>query len=318
MSDQAKFGEPMLGKSYVSLLDLVEAIACQIAISDEAVDAYRDTSKDQDAFTTMLNRWPVKTGFQRSEGATIFIRHLANGPTGEAPRWFDVSLGFPLVREHIREEGMTELARMVKWAENYKRWYSSLRWYNPNDGKSHETPQELDLMPRVRLIGFDRAELIQFLDRNHIKHCLRAIPDTDDHGEESQSARVTASDASTQNLPHGTEVERGANSLKGAHQGQHLAAVGAANTVETKVPNFRGVLADVLLQAWENAKRRRSTHAIFAKLVELARQEPRQHPLIDATQDGHIVKYYDEQGVQQDFTIADMKSRMRAIPKSGT
>lgn len=191
MSDQANFGKPLLGESFVSLLDAVETIACQIQMSDPYVDSYRDTKLDENEFVTMLNRWPVKTGFQRSEAANIFIRHLANGPAAQRPRWFDTVLGFPLADEKIAGEGMTELARMARWAENYKRWYSSLRWHQPNVETTEETSPAFELLPRVGQIGFDRNELIHFLNHNHIKHCLGEVI------SESESA-ITESPEPTQ------------------------------------------------------------------------------------------------------------------------
>ena len=177
MSDQINYGEPLLGREFISLLDAVENVACQIPMNDAYVDAHRDTSKDKVngeavAFLVMLNRWPVKMGFQQSEAAKIFLQQIFNAPVEQRPRWFDTVVGFAVVDDQVASEGKAELVRMVNWAENYKRWYSSQRWHGPATSQETEAQWAFEPIPRVRQIGFYRSELIRFLDRGEIKHCL--------------------------------------------------------------------------------------------------------------------------------------------------
>jgi hypothetical protein len=191
--------------NFISLFDAIEAVARRVEIANETVDAYRDTDGDVDAFTTTLNRWPVKTIFQRSAAATQLIQRLANGPAHERPRWFDTTLGFPLVRDVVAEEGMTELALMVRWAENHKRQFSARnmgrRWGAADLGAEYKQPinPEPDPfeIPRIREIGFDCDELIRFLDRNGISYYLQSRS-----GRQSDTAAdlgvVTESDADRQ------------------------------------------------------------------------------------------------------------------------
>ena len=172
---------------FISLFEVIDKVRVRILMSEvdhDTIDDYRDLSKDTSDFSTKLNHCEVQGVFQTSRAAFKLIECLSNAPSSQRPRWFDkAEFGYPLCSDGV--DGMAELTGWAHSERNYKKQYDrnrkrSLVFAVPEMVEeplvvsqtvfaAHD-PCELS---RVCQIGFDRDELIKFLDINDIAYlCL--------------------------------------------------------------------------------------------------------------------------------------------------
>ncbi|MCS3399381.1 hypothetical protein [Burkholderia thailandensis] len=281
-------------RNFLSLSETIQMVANCIQISDDELDlvVLPDSELgDVAAFEARVAATSLKQLFRTSRAADILGLNIANTPAGHRLRWFDVTTGRGETywqSAAARDEGLALLADMAKWessareAQRRQAMFNSSRW-SAHEPASAPRFRDLPTTPRIRLIGFDPDELIDFLLTRQIPNTLvAALPFSE--VRESAPAQIPTSAVSRAERP----------------------------------PKFRGPLAATLAMAWQIAHDRDSPHSMLHALVELAQRKPPPRPLHSATDDGQEVKWVNDEGEIQIFTIKDMQSRMRVIRKTNT
>lgn len=136
-------------------------------------------------FSEVTHRFKVEminnlflSAFRTSEAAAALDQYLHNElPHG--PRWFDRGeTGRPKFSEAAREEAMPLLVHMSRYFDRYVSAYRSGRFdtwpisdeIEFNQGK-FRNPADVQ---RLNEVGFERTELVSFLDRNGIPHSFHS------------------------------------------------------------------------------------------------------------------------------------------------
>lgn len=171
-----------LFRNFISLSDVVGIVANCIAVNDITLDSCAPVTGPEDdagAFEKGLENASKRRLHQTSRAAEKLGAAIANTANGQRLRWFDVTLGNG--DEYWQSaaacnEGLALLADMAKWeraAEEAQRTRARMggsRWAEP----APEPARFLDMptMPRIRLIGFDPDELVDFLLDQQIPNSL--------------------------------------------------------------------------------------------------------------------------------------------------
>lgn len=125
-----------------------------------------------------LNRL-FQTAFRESRAAAALDEYLHNAhAAGDGPRWFDwEETGRPKISDTARSEALDMLVHMSRWIHRHVKAF--------RDGQFDEWPQVRKVprhdgkyknegdSDRLRNIGFDRMEIIRFMDFHGILHTLR-------------------------------------------------------------------------------------------------------------------------------------------------
>ncbi|WP_155121868.1 MULTISPECIES: hypothetical protein [Burkholderia cepacia complex] len=171
-----------LFRNFISLSDVIGVVANSIAVDDINLDSRAHCAGFDDDAGAFENRFETASKrrlYQTSRAAERLGAAIANTANGQRLRWFDVTLGngdMYWQSAAACNEGLTLLADMAKWvraAEEAQRRHARLagsRWAEP----AQEPARFLDLptLPRIRLIGFDPDELVDFLLDQQIPNSL--------------------------------------------------------------------------------------------------------------------------------------------------
>ncbi|WP_405124609.1 hypothetical protein [Ralstonia pseudosolanacearum] len=282
---------------FLSLFDTLNIVARRIEVQDEELDLDLHPRSDTDEAATYLRRLrmgAIRNIYETSRAADLLGASIANASAEQRPKWFDVTLGrgTPWQSDEAGREGMALLAAAARWEYDYREAQRQLDQFGGSrwapDASEHAIGDARIVdhvkMPRERQLGFDRQEILNFLITRQISNSLVS--------------------------PHSAARERA----------QTLSAQDAAKNSASRQarPQFRGPLSEALKIAWQNARDRSDASSVFAELVKIARSESRMDPLTEATEDGQEVKWLAEDGTFKIFTVKDMRSRMRAVPKGTT
>ncbi|WP_147299623.1 hypothetical protein [Cupriavidus taiwanensis] len=173
--------------NFVSLSDVVRAIAPRVDVAEEEVELYSAQPANDGPLWEMLARRPARQCFQESRAAIQLLECLFK--TSAGPRWFDTVLrGYPLQSEDARKEGRDELVRFVNQEQEFKASVERMRspfarWHDRRFDGENQPARALDYpkMRRSNEIGFDRTELISYLVDNGVSYSpqLLAPPRTE-------------------------------------------------------------------------------------------------------------------------------------------
>jgi len=122
----------------------------------------------------------------------------------DAPDWYDWGqTRWPKVSTVARTEGLAKLVHMSRYFDRYAKAYQSGRfdnWPRLSDIQSHEGKYERpEDAQRLREIGFDRNELIEYLDKIGIPHTLGEVCSVAENVQQSASDNVPFEMASDSN-----------------------------------------------------------------------------------------------------------------------
>lgn len=142
------------------------------------------------------------------------------------------------------------------------------------ESQSTSTPPIDPRLQRISKIGFNTESLVKIMNEAGIKHTLTP-PDSDKKKKTKKSTHPTNQDI-----------------------------------IENK--EFRGPLAEVLRIAVKKAEDKNRYRSVFSALCDLAEAKPPHPPLISRNRTDNVVLYYiDDMDSPQEFTLANMKSRLR-------
>lgn len=282
---------------FLSLFDTLNIVARRIEVQDEELDFDLHPRPDADEAATYLRRLQmgaIRNIYQTSRAADLLGASIANASAEQRPKWFDVAVGrgTPWQSDEAGREGMALLAATARWEYDYGEAQRQLdqfggsRWAPDAPEHAIDEARIVDQvkMPRERQLGFDRQEILNFLITQQIANSLvPVLPATHERAQMLSDQDAATTDSSTRDRP-----------------------------------GFRGPLGEALKMAWHHARDRSEASAIFAELVKLARKRPPVDPLQGASEDGQEVKWLSEDGTVKIFTVKDMRSRMRAVPKQST
>lgn len=166
-----------MGIDFVSLFEVIRAVSPCIKVSEDELGYYSESPIDDTHLARMMARTPARQCFQASRAAAHLLEHFTNSSI--ALRWFDKSLtGIPLLFEDARKESRDELVNLTNQERYFKAHFErarrgSSRWEDAvPDAAGEDTTSFRDIPKRHRFwsIGFDRAEIVSFLDRSAIPH----------------------------------------------------------------------------------------------------------------------------------------------------
>lgn len=272
---------------FVSLFDVVAAIAPRIDIPQDEVDVYVEVPLQASAFERKLARAPIHQCFQQARAATVLLNCLFN--TAESLRWLDVALtGFPLQSDQAREAGRAELVRLVNQEREFRVHADQRRRLPPRwrdvpvmDVSGRPLGGTRPTVPRSYEIGFDRVELLRLLKRHEIGHNL---------GELTPDLIIDPPLPPRQESPH-IELSP-ADPIPGRHKRQW---------------NFRGPLADIKKMAVQQAHDPDDVHSIWLALVAIASRPDRPNLLIGYVPSENVIKYRDEDVRCEEDSIKELK-----------
>lgn len=226
--------------------------------------------------------------YRLSCAAADLEQALTNTMRADRPRWLDKRnpMGRPRAVEEAALDGVPQLQ---EWAGFFVEWdheYQSNRWHgqwNPDGVLPAEFKFfNLSNLERVQGVGFDRTELVLFLNRHRLPHSLGDVHCAEQSDPASNPPSVDESVAKSEG--------DGGESTKKRRQ-------------------YRGDLANVLRMAENLVSDRDDHHAVWDALVGLAMRETPPRPLKGFTGDG--VKWADEDEEPQLFTKENLRRRMR-------
>ncbi|VVE42589.1 hypothetical protein PAN31117_04641 [Pandoraea anapnoica] len=272
---------------FVSLLELIEATARPIVVADEEVDAYLPAHTSDDETILLMSRSPLRQLFKESRAAVKLLKYLSNSDASDLPKWFDRSaINIPIQDEAARNNGLSELKVRARWEWDHKTaaiqpTFSSQRW----GGGTSPTVAGTGLchpgqgLPRVRLIGFDRPELVRFLCKFGIPRVWR-----DDVSNEKDTSISSCKAAETERL-----VGEQADEFPGG-------LVGERGPTPVGRPHlwFSGHLGPALNSAYTKSDVPHDANAMWSALVALAKMENPPHHLTGYAE--NEVKYCDISG----------------------
>ncbi|WP_061956417.1 hypothetical protein [Cupriavidus pauculus] len=262
---------------FVSLKEAVLALAGRVPVPGSITNR----AKFNEAHQIAAYREEL---YRLSCSAADLEQALTNTKLVERPRWLDKRnpMRRPRVVEVAEIDGMRQLQ---EWANLFVEWdseYQSNRWYGQWKPELI-IPAEYKLfnvsnLQRVQGIGFDRSELVSFLNRMRLLHSVGEVFDP--------KPNETVSDAQC--------------------TGEAIAAKLAAETGKRPRRQFRGPLAHVLRRAVDLASDPDDHLAVWEALIDLAKLPAR--PLIGYT--GDSIKWVNEQEDIEFLTKVNLKKRI--------
>lgn len=257
---------------FVSLHELVQSVARDVPVEEHVLNPSLNPGKPlnvDDEFLKQAALRQIERFYKESRAAAKLGNYLAVAPRDICPRWFAPGpTGDYWATEQAREEGLGILDTIARQEHLYrdareKNLRTRPEWRSP----SLPLPVEMPTMPRSRQIGFERGELICFLDGYQVPHALGETSPVVHH----QKVLVTPPLADT------------------SRSALQVSSVGSVSTEkEIEAPNFNGPLRDVLRKAWKNAELPKDRSAIFTALIQLALATPPMRPLSEYSPDRNL------------------------------
>ena len=216
-----------------------------------------------------LNRL-FQTVFRESRAAAALDQYLHNAhATGDGPRWFDWGeTGRPKISDAARSEALDMLVHMSRWLHRYEMAFRAGQfdeWPTTNkiprrDGKyEHEGDSD-----RLRNIGFERTEIICFLDSHDIPHSLRGATLAPENPPLLESSAPLEQPEATPVVNVPTETSAPPRKI---------------TPLFTKKPDLSAVVARARAQAIDP----HSASAVFHVLQEMAESDDPPRPLLGFT-----------------------------------
>ncbi|MEO5685986.1 MAG: hypothetical protein ABIR54_01385 [Burkholderiaceae bacterium] len=152
--------------NFVSLHEVVKAVADRIAISDEEADLCRGPNRlrAESAFEVQIVRSQIKSAMAQSRAAGVLLEPL-NRPAAQRPAWYDSTPGYPKLKDAVSDRGMDILIDLSGSEARLRR-----RERLPQQVESHAGDQAL--LP-AHSIGFEIDELISHLKSAKVPHSLK-------------------------------------------------------------------------------------------------------------------------------------------------
>ncbi|WGS50107.1 hypothetical protein LFL96_00940 [Paraburkholderia sp. D15] len=251
---------------FLSLSSVLDVIARCIVICDDELDGSPNTSRIEDgptAYLRMLETGAIKQCYRASRAAAILGLSLSNAPADRRPRWFDIAVarGEPWQSDVVSVEGYNVLAENARWEHSHKhelrrfdqtagsRWSIDETGFLPAKARLADVP----LVPRMRQIGFDRAEILEFLLTEHIPNTLAVpLPEREAPVLQSEDGTATATADCGSNRPNARQASR-----ELAHPLKKL--------INQAIVDIGGDRTDV--------------NAVWSRLVEMAQSRPPPKPM---------------------------------------
>jgi len=182
--------------NFVSLHEVVKAVADRIMISDEEADrcSRRRPASAESPFETMLARSQIKGAMARSRAAGALLEPL-NRPQGQRPDWYDSSPGYPKLKDAVADRGMDILIAL-------SRTESSL-WRNvPCDQQVGLGYGGQELLP-AHSIGFEIDKLVSHLKSVRVPHSLTSRNSTGRRSRNAKSPPIISAPTMPDLAPYG-------------------------------------------------------------------------------------------------------------------
>lgn len=295
---------------FISLSDVIDAIASFVPIPDDWGGGYLQTVADTPSYVSfrmsMFNLFMNKV-YCTSEAAAILDQHIHNASV-KRPRWFDIGqTGRPKLGEAAHGEAMAILVHMANWFGRYDKAYrfDRIPWWVSNGLKNYEGKfNSRDASRRAEEIGFDRTEIVNFLKLNGVSHSLRCevLPEENIKVESNKKNDVIDS-LSIVDLPVFT-VKPETNTKAAVTQttGDLLANPRVTHSTKSRRNILDTLLDDAIKLAGSD-----KTDAIFLQLKQMALDE---RPPFTGMIEGNSLIYTNHNNKKDTLTYGKLSARL--------
>lgn len=221
----------------------------------------------------------------------------------EGPKWLDWGqTGWPKVSMAARSDGLAMLVHMSRYFERFAKAYQSGRlddWPQSNEIQSHEGKfKKQNDAQRLNEIGFERTELIRFLNKNEIPHSLRDGSST--HGNVPQDVSDSVPSAPI-NEPDSDERPDAA--LDNSTQKEKISKPEHGKTVHF-ISKQGHVLANLIEKAQAQAGDQRNDERVVYEILVAMAQSGNYRPRLDSFVPGDGIKYLTGDGYRHYTQVA--------------
>lgn len=167
--------EDLVNIDFVSLWELVNSIALKMQVEEHVVQPSLNAGHAPGAGKDSDNEYllaAMKVQRQRAIAADLLGRSLGSGPREVGPEWVEYApTGGHWATLNARVEGLDLLGRYIR-GEQEDREARRLRLHQSSRWGSAPVSAYVPEMQRFREIGFERGDLVCFLDERKIPHSL--------------------------------------------------------------------------------------------------------------------------------------------------
>lgn len=301
----------------ISILEVVDSVASQVPTPETWKDGVLNRAEvpmspftDRSGKASISERiHGIKVGLLNNLFLSAYRDSQAAGAldcyldrvSEEGPKWLDWGqTGWPKVSMAARSDGLAMLVHMSRYFERYAKAYQSGRfdgWPQSNEIQSHEGKfKKQNDAQRLNEIGFERTELIRFLNTNEISHSLGDGSSTHDNAPQDVSDSVTSAPINEPDCD-----ERRDASLDNAIQEEKISSPAHGGRVH-RIEGRGHVLADLIAKAQAQADHPNDERIVYPILVEMAQSG--NHPRLIGFVPGDGIKYLTGDGYRHYTQVA--------------
>lgn len=315
---------------FVSVREVLDSIADQFPVPQGCIDSlpnsdtpdsdpsvvWHNTGQNQAPSITrvyhdfrlrMLNDL-FRSAFQRSNAAAVLDQYLHN--SAQRPKWYDrAETGRPKVSETAHAEVQPMLVHMAHYFDRCMTAFRARRFENWPRGSNLLSSEGKFRKPaddkRMELVGFDRSELVEFLNCHAISHSF---------GVTAATCASQAPENSTIEKPvlSRTEPElfvEATNSERALEFSRASTSPGTGNVVHRMRKPGDHKLRKLIDQAREHANDREDAEEVWGILRAMAERERAERP-------PEMKKYVEGKGIEFDrgvstryFTLSHLRKQ---------
>ncbi|WP_175916093.1 hypothetical protein [Burkholderia sp. BCC1638] len=255
-----------------------------------------------------------------SHAASLLDYHLANARDIVLPRWLDLRerTGYARPSDCAETEGRVFLLEEAKWIGRYieyrkrvymremdvgGRWAPPLTLADYAEGYPHEPALTAPYRDLVHAIGFDMADIVNFLDRSFICHAFgQSVPE---QRLLNSSACDSLSDVNSDQsaIASPTIPSLGDAARRSVSPEHPLQEKRATSKVMAGPKGRRAEIHDALVRAMELAGPDRfDVHVVHRKLIELATDLSKEFYPLAGCDNGRVMFYRNIDGKSVEYT----------------